>query len=229
MRILYEDNHLLAVEKPPGLPTMGTERGTETLLDRAKAYIAAKYQKPGNVYLGIVSRLDAPVTGIVLMARTSKAAARLTEAFRTRVVEKTYLAIVEGQPPEEDDTIQHFLRHDERHRKVHVTSAGAEGAQLAVLSYKLQGSSAGLSLLEVKLQTGRKHQIRVQLAKLGCPVLGDQKYGARQKFSAGIALHAWRLALEHPVQHTPLSLECTPPASWRATGVAKLLPKVQDV
>jgi 23S rRNA pseudouridine1911/1915/1917 synthase len=222
VRILYEDNHLLAVEKPPGLPTMGTEPGTETLLDRAKAYIADKYQKPGNVYLGIVSRLDAPVTGLVLIARTSKAAARLTEAFSSRNVEKTYLAIVEGEPPEESDTIQHFLRKDERHRKVHVTSGGAEGAQLAVLSYKLLGSSAGLSLVEVKLHTGRKHQIRVQLAKIGCPVLGDQKYGAQRKFPAGIALHSWRLAIEHPVQHTPLALECAPPASWQAFAVARM-------
>lgn len=202
---------------------MGTEPGTETLLDRAKTYLAAKYQKPGNVYLGIVSRLDAPVTGIVLMARTSKAAARLSAAFREREVDKNYLAIVEGEPPGEDDTIQHFLRKDERHRKVHVTSAGAEGAQLAVLSYKLLGSSGGLSLVEVKLHTGRKHQIRVQLAKIGCPVLGDQKYGALRKFPAGIALHAWRLAIEHPVQHSRLALECAPPASWRGFAVAKLL------
>lgn len=215
LKVLYEDNHLLAVEKPPGLPTMGAAAGVPTLLERAKEYIARKHNKPGNVYLGVVSRLDAPVTGVVLIARTSKAAARLSAAFRERRVEKSYLAAVEGVPDQPRATLTHYLRKDERHRKVHATTPEAPDAQRAELGYEMLKEGPLGGLLLVKPVTGRKHQIRVQLAKIGCPIVGDRKYGATNELREGIALHAWRLGIVHPVRREPLELQSDPPASWR--------------
>jgi 23S rRNA pseudouridine1911/1915/1917 synthase len=223
LEILYDDNHLLAVNKPANLPTMGVADDRDSLLTVAKEWVRQTYQKPGNVYLGIVSRLDAPVTGVVLLARTSKAAARLSEAYRTRRVEKIYLAVVEGAPSQESATLQHYLRKDERHRKVHVTHEGSEGAQLARLSYTVISSDGELSLLRVALDTGRKHQIRVQLAKIGHPVVGDFKYGSRITLEAGIALHSREVTLDHPVRHEPLRIEAPLPASWRRNrGISAL-------
>jgi 23S rRNA pseudouridine1911/1915/1917 synthase len=222
--VLYEDNHLLAINKPAMLPTMGVEEGRASLLTVAQDFVREKFNKPGNVYLGIVSRLDAPVTGIVLLARTSKAAARLSEAFRTRQVKKTYLAVVEGRPAPAAGSLEHYLRKDERHRKVHVTHAGSEGAQLARLDYRLLASHERLSLLEFDLETGRKHQIRVQMAKAGHAVVGDRKYGSAVPLAQGIALHAFRLELEHPVRREPLHIEAPVPPVWRRQpGIAGLL------
>ncbi|WP_145283923.1 RluA family pseudouridine synthase [Pirellulimonas nuda] len=212
--MLFEDNHLLAVNKPAGLPTMGVAEDRPSLLAEARAYIKAKYDKPGKVYLGIVSRLDAPVTGVVLLARTSKAAGRLCEAFRSRTVGKHYLAIVAGDP-EPSGRLEHHLRKDERHRRVHTTSEKATGAQLAVLDYEVAARGNGLAALRVTLQTGRKHQIRVQLAAAGWPIVGDRKYGSDRPLAAGIALHAYRLDIDHPVRHEPLELSVAPPTSWR--------------
>lgn len=213
--VLYEDNHLLAVNKPAMLPTMGVVENVESLLTVAKDYIREKYDKPGNVYLGIVSRLDAPVTGLVVIARTSKAASRLTESFKSRSVRKLYLAAVEGAPPEASGTLEHYLRKDERHRKMHVTNESAADAQLARLRYRVLGAASGLSLLEVELDTGRKHQIRVQLAKVGCPIVGDRKYGAASEFPQGIALHSRQLELEHPVRREAMTITAPLPAIWR--------------
>jgi 23S rRNA pseudouridine1911/1915/1917 synthase len=224
LNVLYEDNHLLAVSKPAMLPTMGVEEDRGSLLTVAKEYIKSKYQKPGNVYLGIVSRLDAPVTGVVLLAKTSKAAARLSEAFRSRRVEKTYLAVVQGAPRQESGVLEHYLRKDERHRKVHATHESCADAQLAKLRYRCLASRGDVSLLEIELETGRKHQIRVQLAKIGHAIVGDRKYGSEVPFEPGIALHAHRLGLEHPVKREPLSLEARLPASWlRRRDFAELL------
>lgn len=219
LEILYEDNHLLAVNKPAGLPTMGTRGDAPTLLSRAKEYVKLRYDKPGNVYLGVVSRLDAPVTGVVLLARTSKAARRLTEQFRTRAVDKLYWALVEGRIEPAEGELTDYLGHDERHRRMHVVGPTFPGAKLARLSYRRLSLLGGDSLLEVGLETGRKHQIRLQLAHRGHPVLGDRKYGSRKAFSAGIALHARRLAIVHPVRGERLLIEAPVPEAWRALGI----------
>ena len=224
LEVLYEDNHLLAVNKPAMLPTMGVAADRPSLLTVAKEYIRHKYAKPGNVYLGIVSRLDAPVTGVVLLARTSKAAGRLTKQFRERTVDKTYWAIVEGRVEPPTGRLVDYLRKDERHRRVHATSRQTPDAQLAELDYRVLGQSDGepslqersLTLLEVRPRTGRKHQIRVQLSQAAWPIVGDRKYGARRAFPHGIALHARRLGVEHPVSKIQIVLEAPLPASWRS-------------
>ena len=216
--ILYEDNHLLVVDKPPGLPTMGVVAPKPSLLTEAKAYIKEKYQKPGNVYLGIVSRLDAPVTGLLLIARTSKAAARLTEQFRNKKVQKSYWALVETPPKPDQATLQNWVCKDERHRRMHVVSAETEGAREAILSYQTLQSSRGSTLLEIDLKTGRKHQIRLQLSHQGHPILGDRKYGSRREFPAGIALHAHSLSFQHPVQDKVLQFTAPLPTCWKSYG-----------
>ncbi len=213
--VLFEDNHLLAVAKPAGLPTMGTPAGRPTLLTLAKEYVKRRYAKPGNVYLGVMSRLDAPVTGVILLARTSKAARRLTEQFREHTVEKVYWALVEGAiRPTSGDCID-WVGPDPRHRKMRIVGKDLPEAKEARLSYGRLSSKSGDSLLEVRLDTGRKHQIRLQLAHRGHPILGDRKYGSRRPWPSGIALHARRLVVDHPIRHQPLVLEAPPPAGWR--------------
>ncbi len=219
LEVLYEDNHLLAVNKPAALATMGAPGDRPTLLAIARQYVKRKYTKPGNVYLGVMSRLDAPVTGVVLLARTSKAARRMTEQFRTHVVEKLYWALVEGciEPPA-GECID-WVGQDERHRRMHIVGPNLPGAKQAQLSYRRLRRVEGNSLLEVALQTGRKHQIRLQLAHRGFPVLGDRKYGSFMRWPAGIALHARRLAFTHPVKGDRLELEAPFPEAWRRFGV----------
>lgn len=215
LQVVYEDNHLLAVNKPALLPTMGVAGERDSLLTKAKDFLRIKYRKPGNVYVGVVSRLDAPVTGLVLLAKTSKAAARLSEAFRSRRVAKTYLAAVERVPSPADGQLEHYLRKDERHRKMHVTHQAHAEAQHCRLSYRLISEIGDLSLLEVHPETGRKHQIRVQLSHVRHPIAGDRKYGGTVLFSPGIALHSFRLNLEHPVRHEPIELVAPVPSAWR--------------
>jgi 23S rRNA pseudouridine1911/1915/1917 synthase len=219
LEVLYEDNHLLVLNKPAGLATMGTAAAVPTLLVMAKEYIKDRYRKPGNVYLGVVSRLDAPVTGVVLLARTSKAARRLTDQFRSGTVEKTYWAIVEGSVEPAAGRCVDWVGKDERHRRMHIVGATLPGAQEARLSYRRIALLGGDSLLEVRLETGRKHQIRLQLAHRGYPILGDRKYGSRRRWAAGIALHARRLVIGHTVRAMPLELEAPLPAAWRKYGV----------
>lgn len=221
LTVLYEDNHLLAVAKPAHLPTMGVAANKDSLLTIAKQYIKQKYAKPGNVYLGVVSRLDAPVTGLIVIARTSKAATRLNESFRGRQARKLYWALVEGVPAPAAATCVDWLRKDERHRRVHVTRPGHPEAQEARLAYRTLAVRGGYTLLEIELETGRKHQIRVQLAHLGHPVLGDVKYGATLAFPVGIALHSRALELVHPVRRTPLHLVAPLPACWRRFGIVE--------
>jgi len=223
LEVLHEDNHLLVVNKPAELPTMGVAADLPSLLSVAKEYIRQKYDKRGNVYLGIVSRLDAPVTGLVVIARTSKAAGRLSEAFRERRVKKLYRAIVSGVPDPTAETLEHFLRKDERHRRVHTTHADCPDAQLARLRYHVLSHDDKSSLVEVELETGRKHQIRVQLAKVGHPIVGDRKYGSAEKFPTGIALHASKLELSHPVREEWMNFSAPLPPSWSKHPAAKRL------
>jgi 23S rRNA pseudouridine1911/1915/1917 synthase len=219
LKVLYEDNHLLALDKPAGLPTMGVAEGRDSLLVWAKDYIKHRYQKPGNVYLGAMSRLDAPVSGVVLFARTSKAAARLTGQFKAHSVEKQYWALVTGdvQPP--SGRLVDFVRADERHRRMHRVAGSEPGAQEARLAYRRLAELSAGTLVEVELETGRKHQIRLQLSGRGWPILGDRKYGSRQRFAAGIALHSRRLAFTHPTRDERIELAAPLPASWLKLGV----------
>ena len=216
LTILYEDNHLLAVAKPAGLPTMGVPDDRPSLITEAKKYIKKKYQKPGNVYLGIVSRLDAPVTGVIVMARTSKAASRLSQQFRDGEVEKTYWALVEETPTPASGECVDWVRHDERHRRMHIAGKSNPDAKQAKLVYQYLRSVGKLAVLEIELKTGRKHQIRLQLSHRGWPILGDRKYGSSHSFPEGIALHARYLAIRHPVRQTQVELTAPLPASWPA-------------
>lgn len=219
LEVLYEDNHLLALAKPAQLATMGTRGDRATLLSVAKEYVKQRYGKPGNVYLGVVSRLDAPVTGVVLLARTSKAARRLSEQFRTRAVEKIYWAIVEGAVQPAAGECVDWMGQDKRHRRMWIVGPTVPGAKEARLAYRRLAGRGRTSLVEVTLQTGRKHQIRLQLAHRGHPIVGDRKYGSGEPWPAGIALHARRLAVTHPVGGERLELEAPVPAVWREFGV----------
>lgn len=217
--ILYEDNHLLAVVKPAGLATMGLPDGKPTLLTLAKSYVKERYHKPGNVYLGVVSRLDFPVTGLVLLARTSKAARRLSEQFRTRAVEKVYWAIVEGSPEPAAGTCEDWLGPDKRRRRMRIVGPTMPQAKVARLAYRRLRRLGGGTLVEIRLATGRKHQIRLQLAHRGHPILGDRKYGSVRTFASGIALHARSLTFTHPVKNERLTLEAPVPEAWSSSGV----------
>jgi 23S rRNA pseudouridine1911/1915/1917 synthase len=213
--ILYEDNHCLAVAKASG--DLSTHyQGKEETLDRAvKAYLKERYQKPGNVFLGIVHRLDRPVSGVLLFARTSKAAARLAEQFREGTVEKTYWAIVEGDLERTAGTLEDWLLKDREAGRVEVVEPRTRGARQALLHYQRRGGHGGLTWLEIRPQTGRTHQLRVQLAHHGFPIYGDAKYGSIHTFDRAIALHARSLTFLHPVRYEPITLTAELPRGWR--------------
>lgn len=222
--VVFEDNHLLVVAKPAGIPTQGAVSGRESLLGLARQHIKEKYGKPGNVYLGVVSRLDAPVSGVVVFARTSKAAGRLSEQFRARTVGKIYWAVVEGSPPPSGECID-WIVHDDPHHRMRIARPGAAEAQEARLAYRCVQTFGGLSLLEVELQTGRKHQIRVQLAHRGWPIVGDVRYGSHRALPTGIALHARRLTLAHPTKGNVLTFVAPIPRRWSRLGVREPRPE----
>ncbi len=207
--VLYDDNHLLALDKPAGLLTQAAAAGDDNLLDRGRAWVKVRYAKPGNVYLGLVQRLDRNVSGVVLFARTSKAASRLAKAFRDRDVDKRYLAVVEGAAPPALTLSHRLLRRD---RGVVVHPQGKPSR----LEARRLARGRGASLLEVRLLTGRKHQIRVQLAAAGFPLVGDPRYGRRSPTLARPALHASRLELLHPVRRQALVIEAPLPTDLRA-------------
>jgi 23S rRNA pseudouridine1911/1915/1917 synthase len=216
LQILHEDNHLLAVAKPANLLVQGDRTGDETLLDLARSYLRDRYHKPGNIYLGLVHRLDRPVTGVVLLARTSKAASRLSRQFREGSVRKIYWAVVQGavRPPAAE--LGHHLASAADDRGVTRASHEAfAGSRPARLRYHVLIREDDRSLLEIELLTGRRHQIRAQLALAGWPVLGDVKYGARPRpHPGGIALHARRLVVAHPVGGAELTLTAPLPEGW---------------
>jgi 23S rRNA pseudouridine1911/1915/1917 synthase len=215
LHILYEDNHCLAIAKPSGAVSAHFQGGEETLDRLVKAYLKEKYQKPGNVFLGVVHRLDRPVSGVLLFARTSKAAARLAEQFREGTVEKTYWAIVEGEVASTAGTLEDWLRKDDQTGRVEIVEPHTPQARQALLHYARRGQHGGLTWLEVRPQTGRKHQLRAQLAHHGHPVCGDARYGAVHTFGAAIALHARQLTFLHPIRHEPITLTAEVPPLWK--------------
>jgi 23S rRNA pseudouridine1911/1915/1917 synthase len=199
--ILYEDNHLIAVCKRSSDLSQSDKTGDISLDTEVKKYIAAKYNKPGDVFLGVVHRLDRPVSGVIIYARTSKALERMNEMFRTALVRKTYLAIVKERPPEDLATITHYLKKNEKQNKTYVFDSEVKGSKKASLTYQLKGRSERYYLLEIELHSGRHHQIRAQLAKIGCPVKGDLKYGfPRSNEDGSISLMARRIEFVHPVK-----------------------------
>lgn len=213
MEILHEDNHLLIVSKQPGDIVQGDKTGDRTLCDEAKAYLKEKYAKPGAVFLGIPHRLDRPVSGACVFARTSKALARLNALFRDGAVRKTYHAIVCRPPRQPEGTLVHYLSRNERQNKSYAHATERPGTKRAALSYRTIGHSERYTLLEVELHTGRHHQIRCQLAAIGCPIKGDLKYGApRSNPDGSICLHARSVSFEHPVTRRPVAVTAPYPA-----------------
>ena len=217
LNVIYEDNHLLVVNKPAGIATMGAESGA-TLHSLGCQYLRKKYNKPGNVYLGVVSRLDALTSGVIVFARTSKAAARLNQQFaktKNQSASKIYLAIVQGKLPKgtsgawSDDV----YKDDSAHR-MRVTNCEHPDGKIALLSWISLHSETNWSLVAVRLETGRKHQIRLQFAHRNHPVLGDQKYQSTANFPDGIGLHSWQLSIEHPTQKQPMHFLAKPPQGW---------------
>lgn len=215
LTVLYEDNHCLAVVKPAGMLIAGDRTGDESLLDLAKAYIGEKYQKPGAVFLGLVHRLDRPVSGVVLFARTSKAAGRLFEQFQKRTVEKRYQAVVEGRISPPEGTLVDWLIKDEEQNLVSRVAPETPGSREAILKYRTLKTGSKNSLVEIDLQTGRSHQIRVQLAGTGCPIVGDRKYGSAIGLRGTIALHAAALSFEHPTRKERISVSAEVPDGWQ--------------
>ncbi|MCM1333020.1 MAG: RluA family pseudouridine synthase [Bacteroides sp.] len=200
MEVIYEDNHLLVVNKAPGEIVQGDKTGDRPLVDELKEWLKVKYNKPGNVFCGVVHRLDRPVGGLVVFAKTSKALTRLNEMFRNGEVKKTYWAITRNMPPKQEDMLTHYITSVERNNKSYASVTEKKGSQKAMLSYRHIASSDRYHLLEVNLMTGRKHQIRVQLSSIGCPIKGDLKYGDKRSNPDGsISLMAHRIQFTHPV------------------------------
>lgn len=212
LHVIYEDNHILVVFKEAGLLTQPSGTAQASLENICKEYIKQKYAKPGNVYLHAVHRLDKPVSGIVLFAKTSKALSRLNEAMREKESSKTYLALIEGELPVKEGTLEHYLVHDEHHAAVAFKED--RGAKPARLHYKVIKGLGAQELIEIKLETGRYHQIRAQLAAAGHPIIGDQRYGSNTILKSGcIALQHQRLVLKHPVTGKEITFEAPTP-SW---------------
>ncbi|KPK87013.1 MAG: pseudouridine synthase [Bacteroides sp. SM23_62_1] len=210
--VLYEDNHLIAINKRPSQIVQSDKTGDPSLAILLKEYIRKKYDKPGDVYLGIIHRLDRPASGIVLFARTSKALTRMNKLFRDGRIEKTYWVITGVAPPLNEDRLDHYLKKNEKQNKSYVFLKPVTGSKLASLEYRLLNHSDRYFLLEVRLLTGRHHQIRCQLAHIGCPVKGDLKYGfPRSNRDGSIGLHARSLSFIHPVIKEQVVIHASPP------------------
>lgn len=219
MNVIYEDNHIILVNKASSEIVQGDKTGDTPLSETVKQYIKEKYHKPGNVFLGVTHRLDRPVSGLVLFARTSKALSRLNEMFKTKEIKKTYWAIVKNQPPALAGELVHWLVRNEKQNKSYAYDREVKDSKKAILDYKVIGRSERYYLLEINLQTGRHHQIRCQLAKMGCPIKGDLKYGAQRSNPDGsICLHARRIEFVHPVSKEKMSFEAPVPDSalWKS-------------
>ena len=220
MTVLYEDNHIIAVNKTCNEIVQGDKTGDTPLSETVKAYIKDKYNKPGEVFLGVTHRLDRPTSGVVLFARTSKALTRLNEMFKSHEqIKKTYWAIVQGCPKVPEARLENWLVRNEAQNKSYIAKPGAKEAKQAILSYKTLVKGEHYTLLEVNLETGRHHQIRCQLAAIGCPIKGDLKYGAKRSNSdGGICLHARKIEFIHPVKKENICIIAPVPddALWRA-------------
>ena len=212
MKVIYEDNHIIVVSKTASEIVQGDKTGDTPLSELVKHYLKEKYNKPGNVFIGVTHRLDRPVSGLVVFAKTSKALARLNEMFKNGDVHKTYWAIVKNCPQETEATLEHYLVRNEKQNKSYAYDREKPGAKKAILHYKLIGHSENYFMLEVDLKTGRHHQIRCQLAKIGCPIKGDLKYGfPRSNPDGSICLHARRVSFIHPVSKELIELEAPLP------------------
>jgi len=220
MTVLYEDNHIIAVNKSSSEIVQGDKTGDQPLSETIKLYLKEKYNKPGDVFLGVVHRLDRPVSGVVLFAKTSKALTRLNEMFRTQEIKKTYWAIVKEKPEQPEGRLEHYLTRNEKQNKSMAYDKPRSDAKKAALSYRMIAQSDTYYLLEVQLETGRHHQIRCQLAKMGCPIKGDLKYGfPRSNPNGGISLHARSIEFIHPVSKEFIQLTAPLPTDdklWQA-------------
>lgn len=213
--ILYEDNHLLVVEKPVNIPVQEDSTEDMDLLTILKNDIKIRYGKPGNVYLGLIHRLDRPVGGVMVFAKTSKAATRLSDSLRRQSIKRKYFAAVRGNPPENKGILEHYLVKDPKKNIVHAVPAHYKGAKRAILDYQTLGKTKNMSLLSVRLHTGRSHQIRVQLSEVGCPLYGDQKYGQHvNRPGQQIALWAHTLQFEHPTTKEMIKIVSNPPMDY---------------
>jgi 23S rRNA pseudouridine1911/1915/1917 synthase len=220
--VIYEDNHLIAVNKPVGDLVHGDETGDDTLADAVKQYIKVRYEKPGDVFLGVIHRLDRPVSGVVIFARTSKALTRMNEKMRDKAITKKYLAIVQHRPDPLSATITHHLVKDETKNVVRAYASRKAGTKESTLSYEVFGELEGRVLLDINPLTGRSHQIRAQLAKIGCPIVGDLKYGAEAPLQdKSIALHCKEMTFEHPTKEEVITITADPPKThpWRIFNI----------
>jgi 23S rRNA pseudouridine1911/1915/1917 synthase len=217
LSILYEDNHLIAINKQAGVLVQGDDTGDEPLSEKVKQYIQQKYQKPGAAFLGVVHRLDRPVSGVVVFARTSKALERMNALFQKRETQKTYRAIVDTKPKQSQAVLVHWLRKNEQTNKVTLFDRETSDALRCELSYRVLKEKDGLFLLEVLPVTGRSHQIRAQLASMGCPIVGDLKYGSKEALGQSICLHARQLQFVHPVKKEETIIAANPPSNefWK--------------
>lgn len=216
MTVVYEDNHIIIVNKTASEIVQGDKTGDTPLSDTVKEYLKEKYQKPGNVFIGVTHRLDRPVSGLVLFAKTSKALSRLNKMFKRGEVKKTYWAVVKNRPAQEEGTLSHWMVRNEKQNKSYAYDKEKPGSKHAILDYRLIAASDNYFLLEVNLKTGRHHQIRCQLAKMGCPIKGDLKYGfARSNPDGSICLHARRISFIHPVSKEQITVEAPLPPSFK--------------
>lgn len=211
-QILFEDNHIIALNKLPSQIVQGDKTGDEPLSETVKTFLKKKYNKPGNVFTGVVHRIDRPVSGVLLLAKTSKALSRLTEAFRLNEIQKTYWAVVKSKPPKEEDVLIHYLLKNEKTNKSKAYIQEIKNAKRSELIYKIIAKSDNYFLLEIKPKTGRHHQIRCQLASVGCPIKGDIKYGYNRTNKDGsIHLHARKIEFNHPVTKSYTIIEAPVP------------------
>ena len=223
MTVVYEDNHIIIVNKTASEIVQGDKTGDTPLSETVKQYLKEKYQKPGNVFIGVTHLLDRPVSGLVVFAKTSKALSRLNEMFKNGEVKKTYWAVVKNRPPEEEGELVNYLIRNEKQNKSYAYDTEKPGSKKAILHYRLIGHSQNYYLLEVDLKTGRHHQIRCQLAKMGCPIKGDLKYGSpRSNPDGSICLHARSVRFVHPVSKEVIAVEAPVPAGNLWNGFERM-------